>query len=89
MKINWKVRFNNKQFWIEIIPALLLVAQLVLDLFGVKFDFGEIGNKLVGIVNAIFVVLALLGIVVDPTTPGVVDSDRAMTYIEPGMPAEK
>ena len=89
MRINWKVRFNNKQFWIEIIPALLLVAQLVLDLFGVKFDFGEIGNKLVGIVNAIFVVLALLGIVVDPTTPGVTDSDRAMTYVEPGMPMEK
>ena len=89
MKINWRVRINNKQFWIEIIPALLLVIQLVLDLFGVQMDFGNLGNKLIAIVNAVFVVLALLGIVTDPTTPGVEDSDRAMTYVEPGVPAKE
>ena len=89
MKINWRVRINNKQFWIEIIPALLLVLQLVLDLFGVQMDFGDLGNKLIGIVNAAFVVLALLGIVTDPTTPGVEDSARVMTYVEPGVPGKE
>lgn len=83
MKINWKVRIANKTFWIQMIPALLLVLQLILDLFGVNMDFGELGNKLVGIVNAIFVVLALLGIVNDPTTKGLDDSERAMNYEEP------
>lgn len=83
MNINWKVRIANKTFWIQIIPALLLVAQLILDLFGVNMDFGELGNKLVGVVNAVFVVLALLGIVNDPTTKGLSDSERAMTYEEP------
>lgn len=83
MKINWKVRIVNKNFWVSIIPAVLLVVQLVLDLFGVEIDFGEWGAKLVGIVDAIFVVLALVGIVNDPTTKGFEDSDRAMTYDEP------
>ena len=63
--------------------------QLVLDLFGVQMDFGDLGNKLIGIVNAAFVVLALLSIVTDPTTPGVEDSARAMTYVEPGVPGKE
>lgn len=83
MKVNWKVRFKNKNFWLMIIPALLLMVQLVLDLFCVKLDFGELGNKLKEIVNAIFAVLAILGIVNDPTTAGVGDSERALTYSEP------
>lgn len=83
MKVNWKVRFKNKNFWLMIIPALLLMVQLVLDLFGVKLDFGELGNKLKEIVNAIFAVLAILGVVNDPTTAGVGDSERALTYSEP------
>jgi phi LC3 family holin len=36
------------------------------------------------VVNAAFGVLAILGIVTDPTTPGVKDSTRAMTYDKPG-----
>ena len=82
-KINWKVRFANKLFWITFIPQVLLVIQLVLALIGIKVDLGELGNELVEIVNAVFLVLATLGIVVDPTTSGVEDSDRAMTYKEP------
>ena len=89
MKINWIVRIRNRQFWIAIIPASLLVLQLVLDLFGVQMDLDDLGNKLIGIVNAVFVVLALIGIVTDPTTPGVGDSDRAMSYVEPGVPGKE
>ncbi len=82
-KINWGVRFANEKFWLTFIPALLLVVSLILDLFGVKVDFGEIGNKLVVIVKAVFALLGILGIVVDPTTEGIKDSERAMTYKEP------
>lgn len=83
MKVNWKVRFGNKNFWLMLIPAFLLLVQLVLDLFGVKMDFGELGNKLVAIVNAVFAVLAIIGVVNDPTTAGVGDSQRALTYEKP------
>ena len=83
MKINWEVRVKNKNFWLTIIPAVLLLIQAVLWVFGVKIDIGEIGNKLIDVVNAAFVVLALLGIVTDPTTEGVSDSKQAMTYKSP------
>lgn len=81
--INWKVRFANEKFWLAFIPAALLVVSLILDLFGVKIDFGEIGNKLVAIVKAVFALLTIMGIVNDPTTDGLTDSKRAMTYQEP------
>lgn len=81
--INWKVRLKNKNFWISIIPALALLVELVADLFGYRLELGDLGNKLLGIVEAIFAVLAILGIVTDPTTRGVADSERAMTYDEP------
>lgn len=83
MKINWKVRLKNKNFWITIIPAILLVVQPVLAICGVTIDATTIGAKLLAIVDAVFVVLAILGIVTDPTTAGVSDSDQAMTYTEP------
>lgn len=81
--INWKVRFGNKDFWIHFIPAVLLLVQLVLDLFGVKLDLSELGQKILAIVDVVFVILALLGVVNDPTTAGIGDSQRALGYTVP------
>ena len=81
--INWKVRLKNKAFWTALIPAILLLAQVVVAPFGLTLDFGELGNQLLAIVNAIFAVLVILGIVTDPTTQGVADSERALHYEEP------
>ena len=81
--INWKVRFKSKVFWLAVIPAILLLAQTILDLFGVHFDFTDIQQKLLTIVEAVFGLLVILGIVTDPTTAGVSDSKRALTYEKP------
>jgi len=81
--INWKVRIKNKAFWVAIIPAILLLVQVVAAVFGITIDLGEMGNKLLDVVNAAFGVLAILGIVTDPTTKGISDSQRALTYTEP------
>lgn len=81
--INWQVRFKNKNFWLSFIPAVLLLVQVIANVFGFNFDFGDLGNKLIAVVNAVFVVLSLLGIVTDPTTAGVSDSERALTYTQP------
>lgn len=83
MGINWKVRLKNKAFWVAIIPALLLVIQTVAALFGFTLDLGDLGNKLLAVVNAVFSVLVIIGVVTDPTTDGISDSDRAMLYEEP------
>ena len=83
MNINWLVRFKNKAFWVSFIPAILLLIQVVAAVFGYTLDLGDLGNKLLSVVNALFSVLALLGIVTDPTTAGVSDSYQAMSYKEP------
>lgn len=81
--INWKVRIRNKNFWLTLIPAVFLLVQVVAAVFGFQIDLGNLGNKLLEVVNALFAVLAILGIVTDPTTAGVKDSEQAMTYTEP------
>ena len=83
MKINWIVRIKNKAFWLAIIPAVLLLIQAVADVVGYQLDFGDISEKLIAVVNAVFMVLSILGIVVDPTTAGIGDSNRALTYTTP------
>lgn len=83
MNINWKVRLVNKNFWLSLIPAVLLLVQAVGAPLGLTLDFGELGNQLLAIVNAVFAVLAILGIVQDPTTKGLTDSEQAMGYTEP------
>ena len=81
--INWKVRIKNKQFWLAVIPAIALVAQAVAAVFGYTINLTTMVGKLQAVVNAVFALLVILGIVVDPTTSGVGDSERAMTYQEP------
>ena len=83
MKINWNVRIKNKVFWMAIIPALLILVQTVANVFGFVIDLGKLSGKLLAVVEAVFVVLAILGIVVDPTTDGITDSEQALTYTEP------
>lgn len=83
MKINWKVRIKNKTFWLALIPALMLLAQVVAAVFGYELHIDALGDKLTAVVNALFAVLAILGVVADPTTAGVSDSKQAMTYTEP------
>lgn len=81
--INWRVRLKNKAFWLTLIPAVLLLIQAVAAVFGYTLDLGMLGDRLLAVVNAAFGVLAILGIVTDPTTKGVEDSERARTYTEP------
>lgn len=81
--INWKVRIKNKIFWVTIIPAIFVLIQVILSIFGISIDFAELQGKVLALVDAIFVVLAILGIVTDQTTAGIGDSQRALTYNAP------
>lgn len=83
MNINWKVRIKNKVFWLSIVPALLLLVQVVASIFGITLELEGIQAKLLDLVNAVFAVLVILGIVTDPTTAGVSDSNLAMMYETP------
>ena len=83
MNVNWKVRFSNPNFWLTFFPALFLLVQVCAAPFGYDWDFAVLNQQAAAIVNAVFGVLAILGVVNDPTTAGVNDSARAMTYTEP------
>lgn len=81
--INWKVRIRNKNFWLAIIPALLMLLRAILALFGITFDLSEVSSKVVEVIELIFTVLAIIGVVNDPTTEGLGDSYRALGYDKP------
>ncbi|MBA0948692.1 phage holin [Enterococcus gallinarum] len=81
--INWKVRLKSKSFWVALIPALALAVQAIAAVFGFEYDFGDLVNKLIVVVNTVFAVLVIVGIVNDPTTSGISDSQQALTYKQP------
>ena len=81
MKINWKVRFKHKQFWVAMVALLLVLGNQVAAMFGV--DITLISDQITNISETILMILALMGIVIDPMTEGVNDSTRAMRYEKP------
>lgn len=80
-KINWRVRLKNKAFWLTVIPAILTVLYAIFDLVGIIPTLER--ETLLKAVYALFAVLSVFGIVIDPTTKGISDSERAMGYTEP------
>ncbi len=88
MMINWKVRFKNRNWVIAFISQLFIVAELILTglhYLGItNFQLTHVFKDwVITLVNAIFVLLGMLGIIQDPTTKGISDSSRAMKYKEP------
>ena len=81
MKINWKVRFKHKTFLVSLFSAGLILVQQTAALFGV--DTTVYNEQATDLFNTVLVLLALLGVVVDSTTEGVSDSNRALTYDKP------
>ena len=78
MKINWKARFKNKTFIITFVTLVIAFVYQVLGLFDVVPSISE--ETLVNVITMLVNILAFVGIVVDPTTDGFNDSDRAMLY---------
>nr|DAT16310.1 MAG TPA: holin [Bacteriophage sp.] len=81
--INWKVRFKNKRFVIAFIAGLLLLVKQVSVLLGYNLNTELFSTNINNVVDAVFLLLGLLGIVNDPTTQGFSDSEQAMTYEKP------
>lgn len=83
MNVNWKVRIRNIDFWLALVPAVFLLVQAVGAPFGYQWDFLVLNQQIAAIINAAFALLALLGVVNDPTTASFSDSALAMTYKVP------
>lgn len=85
MNINWQVRFKNKAFWLGFIPAIIILIQAIGQLFGYHLVLDNIEHNLINVIEAVFAVLAVLGIVVDPTTIGLSDGFYGLQYTAPGI----
>ena len=81
MKINWKLRLKNKATLTTIIFAVIAIVYKILGLFGIIPDVAQ--GEVEELAELVIFLLCILGICVDPTTDGISDSDRAMTYDDP------
>ena len=80
-KINWKVRFKNK-VWLGSFCSLIIgFVYSLLALFDLFPTVTQ--NLVVQLLNQVLTFLGLIGVIVDPTTAGLGDSERAMKYVEP------
>lgn len=81
MKVNWKVRFKNKVWLMSFFSVIISFAYTMLSLFDVYPSITQ--NTIAQIVSNVLMFLSLIGVIVDPTTEGFGDSERAMGYSEP------
>lgn len=81
MKINWKVRFKNKTWLTMFISLIVGFVFGILKLFDVVPVITE--NQIMNVISQLLTFLGLIGVLVDPTTEGLGDSNRAMSYNEP------
>ena len=89
MKINWTVRFKNPVFWANLAAAILLP---ILTYLGLNWEDMTTWASLFGIflkavqnpVIVVSVIVSVWNLLNDPTTPGLSDSERALTYTTPG-----
>ncbi len=81
MKLNWKVRFKNKTWLFMFLSLIIGFVFNLLKLFDIYPPLTE--NQVLNILNQLLTFLGLIGVLVDPTTAGLEDSNRAMEYEEP------
>jgi phi LC3 family holin len=79
--INWKLRFKNRAVLCAIIAQLAAIVYVALGFFGIVPAITE--DAIVAFCYMVVELLVLLGVVTDPTTKGVTDSEQAMTYEQP------
>lgn len=81
MRINWKIRFKNKTWLSMFISLIVGFVFNILKMFDVFPSITE--NTILSIINEVLTFLGLIGVLVDPTTAGLSDSNRAMNYVKP------
>lgn len=88
MKINWKVRLRNKPWLAGLVGIIVTFAYDIMAAFEIVPAVDE--SHVMSLIKTLLTLLVGLGVLVDPTTQGVSDSERALMYVEPGkLPDEE
>lgn len=74
-KINWRVRLRNKTFWLTLVPLIVLLTQ--------QLGLNWVPENWESIFSTVMAILTVVGIINDPTTAGITDSEQALSYYEP------
>jgi phi LC3 family holin len=74
-KFDWEIKFKNKTWVLTLIAALFVLASTILKALGIDYDLTTLQDNVVAIVVALFSLLAVLGVVVNPNTSGITDPD--------------
>ncbi|WP_054767178.1 phage holin [Lysinibacillus parviboronicapiens] len=82
MRVNWRIRLMHTPFLLALFSLLLLLAQQVAAIFGYELT-SAMSDQLTSIINTVLSILVLMGVIVDPTTRGTRDSERALMYRKP------
>lgn len=75
-KINWSIRLRNKTFWLTLIPLFVLLTQ--------QIGLNWVPDNWEATFGTVLSILTVIGVINDPTTTGLSDSERAMGYDELG-----
>ena len=81
LQINWKLRIQNVTTLISLIACLVSLIYTILGLFGIVPPVSQ--ELWVQLFSLILEILVALGVIVDPTTKGITDSNQALTYDVP------
>jgi len=81
MNINWKVRLKSGPFWVGLVSLVLTLVYTLLSMAGIVPQFEQ--KQIMDIAVMLLQVLAFVGVVSDPTTKGLSDSEQALTYEKP------
>ena len=81
--INWKVRLMNQSFWVGLVGVVGSVVVSMASLLGVDLDLTGVESVATTVISTVFMVLSMLGVIVDPTTSGIKDSEQDLTYTSP------
>ena len=74
-KINWRVRLRNKTFWLTLVPLLVLLTQ--------QLGLNWVPENWESIFSTVMAILTAVGVINDPTTVGIKDSEQALAYYDP------
>jgi len=72
--MNFKVRLRNKAFWVACIALIILILQYIQSISGMDLNITVIDK----ILNALLLCAITLGVMLDPTTPSIKDSQQVM-----------
>jgi len=81
MNINWKVRLKSGPFWVGLVSLVLTLVYTLLSMAGIVPQFEQ--KQIMDIAVKLLQILAFVGVVSDPTTKGLSDSEQALTYEKP------